>query len=388
MITGERGIGKSSLLLYLSAVAEGAIPIGDNTLHLLVVDTSIDASTTQLGLVKKIEIGLRHALEASEPAKAFWSKAWSFVERVETGPLKIRAKTPMESGETFLDEFVYSLAAIAARLCSPSDPDIFTSRREGILVLIDEADNGSRDLSLGSFLKLVAEGLQRRGCNHVMFGLAGLTGLRELLVEGHPSAVRLFEENTLGRLTDDEVGRVIDICIAKANESADIPYSVTPAARDILANLSEGYPHFIQQFGYCAFAADTDNAIDEADVIAGAFRPRGGLDLIGDQYYRDNFYNKIQKDSYRQVLRIMADRLDGWITKAEIRQRFKGKPTTLDNAIHALRERHIIVPKEGEKGVYRLQHKGFALWIKLRTTPPETLQKDAEQHTPANRGLS
>ena len=32
----------------------------------------------------------------------------------------------------------------------------------------------------------------------------------------------------------------------------------------------------------------------------------GALDLIGDRYYRDAFYNRISKESYRQVLRIMA----------------------------------------------------------------------------------
>ncbi len=156
--------------------------------------------------------------------------------------------------------------------------------------------------------------------------------------------------------------------MAKANSDGTDTRVVTPEARKLLCSLAEGYPHFIQQFGYCAFAADKDLVIDERDVASGAFSDRGGLNLIGDRYYRDGFYNKIQRDSYRQILRIMADRLDAWITKKEIRQKFKGTPTTLDNAIHALRERKVIVPKEGEKGVYRLQHKGFALWIKLSTS--------------------
>jgi hypothetical protein len=102
------------------------------------------------------------------------------------------------------------------------------------------------------------------------------------------------------------------------------------------------------------------------DVLLGAFGSRGALDVIGDRYYRDDFYNRIQKESYRQVLRIMADKLDGWVTKQEIRAKFKGNDSTLDNAIKALRDRHIILSKEGERGIYRLQHKGFALWIKLR----------------------
>jgi hypothetical protein len=40
----------------------------------------------------------------------------------------------------------------------------------------------------------------------------------------------------------------------------------------------------------------------------------------------------------------------------------------LDNALHALRKRHLIVSKEGERGVYRLQNRGFAFWIKLYAT--------------------
>jgi len=99
------------------------------------------------------------------------------------------------------------------------------------------------------------------------------------------------------------------------------------------------------------------------------------MELIGDRYYRDAYDNKIQKESYRQVLRIMADKLDDWVTKKEIKEKFKGSKTTLDNALFALRDRQIIFGKEGEVGVYRLQHKGFAWWIKLYTTDTAQLQQ-------------
>lgn len=123
---------------------------------------------------------------------------------------------------------------------------------------------------------------------------------------------------------------------------------------------------------------DKYNSIDDADVIQGAFGEGGALEQIGDRYYRDDFFNKIGKESYRQVLRIMADKLDAWVTKKEIRQRFKGTTNVLANALKALRDRHIILAKPGEKGVYRLQHKGFALWIKTYTTDPNVLQRSFE----------
>ncbi len=68
-------------------------------------------------------------------------------------------------------------------------------------------------------------------------------------------------------------------------------------------------------------------------------------------------------------------KLDAWVTKKGIKSKFKGQDSTLDNALHALRDRQIILDKEGERGVYRLQHKGFAWWIKLYTTSDKELQQ-------------
>jgi hypothetical protein len=96
---------------------------------------------------------------------------------------------------------------------------------------------------------------------------------------------------------------------------------------------------------------------------------RGALDLIGNRYYQNDFSNQIQQDSYRQVLRIMAEYLDGSVSRTKIKSKFKGKDTTLNNALKALPDRHIILSKEGAKAIYRRQHKGFALWIKLFADP-------------------
>jgi hypothetical protein len=296
-------------------------------------------------------------------------EAWAFLQKVHIKGTGIYEPISAQSEELLMDEFAYSLAQTTERICAEGEENMFNARYDGVLILIDEADNSSSGLQLGSFFKLLLEKLQRRGCNRVLVGLAGLSELRDVLVCSHPSALRIFEEVELWRLSKPEVNGVIDLCLEKANEQNEMNTTITDEARDYLVNLSEGYPHFIQQFGYSAFAVDTDDQIDLNDVQTGAFGTRGALELIGNRYYRNDFYNKIQKESYRQVLRIMADELDGWVKRSDIKKRFKGKETTLNNAIKALRDRHIIIPKEGEKGVYRLQHKGFAFWIKLYADP-------------------
>lgn len=366
MLTGERGIGKSSLMNYLRWVAQGSIPVGEVQPKFLVIDVDIDPKSTQFGLIRRIELILRNELSKSEPAKQFLAKAWEFLQRCEAAGVRVNASEPERLDEAVFEGFCLSLAQTCERVSTPESEGIFGARYDGILLLIDEADNGSKDLGLGSFLKLLTERLQRRGCNRLMIGLAGMPILRNVLSESHASSLRLFEEVALNRLTPDEVNAVINRCLlGRAQELNGTPTAVSDEARALLVQLSEGYPHFVQQFGYSAFAADDDNQIDKKDCMAGAFGDGGALELIGNRYYRDDFYNRIQKDSYRQILRIMAVRLDDWVTKDEIKREFKGTPKTLDNAIQTLKDRHIILAKEGERGVYRLQHKGFALWIRL-----------------------
>src|SRR5215469_7432724 len=50
-----------------------------------------------------------------------------------------------------------------------------------------------------------------------------------------------------------------------------------------------------------------------------------------------------------------------------------------------IKERQIILAEEGERGVYRLQHKGLAWWIKLYTTDPAILQQSLPNMTEANQ---
>jgi hypothetical protein len=374
IVTGERGIGKTSILNVARWEALGQIPVEGETINFLVVHTDVEPSTTQLGLVKKVELGLQHALADSEAARNFLKNAWGFVSRLEAFGVKLREVSSDLTPETLLDEFAYSLSHTIGRVCD-NKSNLTAVKYDGLLLLLDECDNAPPALHLGSFLKLLLEKLQRAGCDRFTVGLAGLPRIREVLLESHESSLRLFDEVRLERLSADEVSQVVDRCLAKANESAERPTTIDEAGRRVLIHFAEGYPHFIQQFGYSAFEKDSDYKISQEDVFDGALGPRGALDRIGDRYYRNDFYNKIQKDSYRQVLRIMADGLDSWITKTEIRKRFRGTESTLSNALHALRSRRIILTKEGTKATYRLQHKGFAHWIKLYTADPSEMRR-------------
>jgi predicted transcriptional regulator len=381
IIHGERGIGKSSLLIYTKAIAEGVIGIVDNKLNLLVVDIDIDTNTSQRGLISRIQLGLEHKLAGTEPARKLFAEVWSFLQRVEAAGVKISPSVDFEADEILFDHFIYAFIDTVQRLTNKKDIQIFNASYDGVVILIDEADRASRALNLGTFLKQFIERLKKNDCVKVMIGLAGLSSIRKVLMESHESALRSFDELELERLNEKDINYAIDLGLKRASEENHIEFSITEKGRSIIQNLSEGYPHFIQQFCYSAFEQDTDDTIDEDDVLKGALGKHGALSLIGERYYRNDFYNKIQKESYRQVLRIMANKLNDWISKKEIREKFKGGDTVLDNALRALIDRNIIIPKEGERGVYRLQQKGFALWITYYTTDPNKLQQELSTKT-------
>lgn len=357
---------------------QGLIPIRDELLKFLVVELDLDASSTDLGLIRRVDLALARELAKTEPARSFLSAGWKFLQRVEAFGVSMRDKETATNTETLHDEFAHSLAMTTNRITKDDAGSVFGARYDGLILLIDEADNAPSALRLGAFLKLLAERVQRHGCDRFMVGLAGMPTLREVLRESHPSSLRIFDELPLDTLSRDEVSMVIDLALREANERNDEKTTIDDTARAGLINLSEGYPHFIQQFGYSAFSADSDLVIDIEDIRRGAFGPLGAMEKIGDRYYRDDFYNEIQKDSYRQVLRIMAGNENRWVSKQDIRAAFRGKTSTLDNAIHALRDRKIILAKEGERGMYRLQHRGFAFWIKLYTADPQDLQSQIE----------
>lgn len=110
MILGERGIGKSSLLQYLQYVAQGSIPIQGQSLRFLVINTDIDQNVTQMGLVRKIELGLRHAIQNSDKALGALQKLWAFLRLVEVAGSSIRDSRESNPTETAIEEAAYSLA--------------------------------------------------------------------------------------------------------------------------------------------------------------------------------------------------------------------------------------------------------------------------------------
>lgn len=198
-----------------------------------------------------------------------------------------------------------------------------------------------------------------------MFVVVGLPDITDKLLSSHESSLRIFNQIKIKELNPSDRKRVVELGMEEANRLNADSTSITEDAKNHISTLSESYPHFIQQFSYSAFESSTDGEISSEDVLNGAFDPGGAIDAIGTQYYAADYHSKIKSDEYRQVLSIMAGSMNSWIKKSEIRAKFSGNDQTLTDALSALTRRKIILKNSSVRGEYRLQQKGFALWIKL-----------------------
>jgi hypothetical protein len=246
----------------------------------------------------------------------------------------------------------------------------------GVLLLIDEADKPPANAGLGLICKLLTEELSRRQCERLCIGIAGLPNVIQVLRDSHESSPRLFATMNLKALETLEREQVLDMGMKEATEKG-VAVTMRKDAKELICSLSEGYPHFLQEFAYCAFEEDADNVIDSYDVGRSLLRENGAFDQLGRKYF-NQYYTTPGSDDYRKVLHTMADHLDEWVERATIITETGLKGQIVDNALRALKSKNIISRHEMKAGLYKLPTRSFAVWIKLRQRAEKAVQRDAD----------
>jgi hypothetical protein len=337
LFEGERGIGKSSLFRYLDWVARGEIRTIDNEmLNFIVVNVELREMMGHGDVIDRILQELGRQIDARAGVKELCKKAVAFLSRFEAYGIRYR-----QSEDEARREGLNGLTDALSDLLEEAGDEI-----DGVIILIDEADKPLASAHLGELCKLLTERLSFRGCERVGIGLAGLPGLVTKLRNSHESSPRIFEVLPIGPLTDDERKQVIVRGLADAASRNGFVTRISEDAKATIANLSDGYPHFIQQFAYCAFDADEDNVIDGTDVNEGAFSEHGALDQLGKRYFTDLYIDQIKSDDYRKVLIAMAESADDWVGRQSIIKASGVREKIVDNALRVLRERRIILLNE------------------------------------------
>lgn len=357
LIEGERGLGKSSLFLMVEQQASGKIPLSNSDkVNFIVINIELDSTQSFFEILKSIAVDFKRAISEREKIKTLASGVWNFLSNWEIlGVRYHKIDENLIQPYEILNELVLNFERVIKQAIGEID---------GILILIDEADRPGEKASLGEIVKLLTEKLSKRGCDQVLIGMTGQPGLVAKLKASHESSSRIFSVLTLKPLSEEENKAVVISGLKKANQVNANQTTIEDDALNLISQLSEGYPHFLQEFAFKAFEKDMDYQICEDDVRDGAFGANGALNQLGHKYFNELYFTQIGSDEYRRVLQAMARFSDSWVNRTKIKHEIDIKNTTLNNALQALKSRNIIIPNPSQPGEFRLPTKSFAAWIK------------------------
>lgn len=358
LIEGERGIGKSSLVLAAHAYATMG-ECGDEGCKFLVVPITVTRSDTEAVVARRIALKTQQKLgplKRLTNVQNLIKESWAFIQRLEIAGNKVSPGEQISEALDVADKLVTALQATMK---------IVDDEFDGILVTVDEADTAGA--ALGSLFKRTIDGLAAGSEDRVCFAVAGLPELSGLMKEGHASSLRAFRAFSLGPLKPAERAEVVSKGLAVARKEYGLDVQIEEDALRLIAALSDGYPHFIQQFAYSAFDVDTDMRLTVDDVVSGAMGDGGALSELGNSIFHTQYFREVRSVDSRAVLQALADaELDDggqWVSKAVLRAVASVSDSKLTNALKSLSDKHIILKDGTRRGYYRLPSWGFAMWI-------------------------
>lgn len=189
-------------------------------------------------------------------------------------------------------------------------------------------------------------------------------------------------------LSWDESKNVINRALREAQSKNGVETKIDDEALNLIVHISEGYPHFIQQFGYCAFAHDTDDHITKEDVLQGTFKENGAMDQLARKFFQEMYFDRISSPDYRKVLDLMSNHEDKWVSRKTLIKEGDIKETQVTNALNALKSKNIIFANAEKKGEYRLPTRSFATWIRITAAQRELLNRRPDEGSAEELPLS
>jgi hypothetical protein len=353
LIHGERGIGKSSLLLLLTHVAKGTLTsVYGKNYSFLTVNVELESNDTYADIIRKTARELQRELDRSDATKKALKDVWGFITNWEV--LGVKYTREQLPPEVMLEELAEKLCLVGQKL---------RITQAGVYIFIDEADKPPVEANLGTFTKVLTERLTKRDCSNIGLGVVGISEVIPKMRRSHESSVRIFTPFRLGPLLPDERKDIVRKGLTEAAQKNGFEVGMTDEALQALSGMSEGYPHFVQQYAYSAFEEDKDNTIDLSDLMKALVKENGALHQLGMRYFEAMYSKEIYSDDYRTVLQIMAHNPTDYTSRQEIIKKSGLKTHTVNNALSAMRKRNIVIAKPGEKGQYRLPSRSFAAWI-------------------------
>ena len=343
-VTGERGIGKSSLASLVRHLCEREHQV-------LGLHTFLGGITSLEEMVRRIFDGLLKESVGTSVYKKIEKFFGNHVRKVGLFGISVEFGAPERDLRRLAQDFAPALRNLI---------DSLEGEKSGILLILDDINGLATSAQFANWLKsLVDEVSTSSKPLPLCILVVGLEERRQSLIGLQPSLARVFDLVDIRAWRDKETRSFYDNAFSKAGVRVD------KEALRILTRYAGGLPVLAHEIGDAAFLADDDSRIDRHDAIQAVV---SAAEVVGRKHLEPQVFSSIRSSRYRGILRKIAREPFGeTFTRAEVLEHLsKDETRVLDNFLGKMVELGVLVrePERG-RGTYkfgtRLHYVYFAM---------------------------
>ena len=281
-VSGERGIGKSSLAYFVRLLSEQ--------------ESKLAACHVFLGGVRDMKEMLRRTFERllkESVDKPWHEKIKSFfgdrVRKVGLFGITLELKLNDSDLSSIADDFVSAIVGLCDKLTD----------RSSILLILDDINGLATSDVFANWLKSMVDEISTSQ-KHVPLCIlvVGLEERRQELVARQPSLARVFELTDITPWSNEEVIEFYRRSFKAGNaEIADDDLA-------ILVRYTGGMPVLAHEIGEAVWRSAQSPKIDQGAITAGIV---SAAEVIGRKLLEPQVFSAIRSERYRSILRKMAD---------------------------------------------------------------------------------
>jgi hypothetical protein len=348
-MTGERGIGKSSLAKFVKELSE-------KNHEMLGIHVF-------LGGVNELEEMARRVFDRlvkDSIDRPWYEKVKNFLGNHIKDVGLFGVTVEFEAGHKELKQAVNDFAPSLRRLIKQ-----LKGQKKGLLLILDDINGLASSTDFANWLKsLVDEIAVDREPLPLCLLLVGLERSRRELIKSQESLARVFQ--------------IVDVPVWKKEESNAFFTNAFQAIKvkindDALARLthwSQGLPVIAHEIGDALLKVDDDNTITDDDARKGIIR---ASEVIGQKYLEPKVLHAIRSEKYKGLFRIIARSEGLTFSKSELIKKISPEEKrVLNNFLTRMKNLGVIEnDPDGGTGVYRFCNYIHALYFGMIAESPK-----------------
>jgi hypothetical protein len=390
LILGQRGLGKSSLAVQMSRIAQGDVELleelglrrravaPEQAFITFYVNCS-DGTKNLSGLLQAM-INAVEALTAAKRSET--ADEYRLVDKTTRRGLSLKlfkheTTRRYEHARTSVDTKKFSAHEKLVHL-TESLTDVYG---QPVLFVVDEFDRIAPIKGLASFLKSHSSRILK-------FAFAGIGMNQSELIADHESLPRQLVPVNVPRMSKPELESIVERTEEFLVDNGGA-FTFSTEARSRLSSIASGYPWFVHVIGQAALIDADDDDVTDINVNR---IDRAIASLATGRYARQYYdtYQRAVKDSISReyVLRLCALWNDEYVPTSEIYPQARnlgvtGPSTYIGHLTSVEYGRVLAKSRTQSRALYRFHDEMFKVYARVRTSIYEGVKEKAERQSRA-----